>query len=31
MIITDALTDNDLNTLIQIYQKDPTKVNKIYV
>lgn len=31
MILNDALTDNDLNTLIQIYQKDPTKVNKIYV
>lgn len=31
MILNDALTDNDLNTLIQIYQKDPTKINKIYI
>ena len=31
MILTDALTDNDLNTLMQIYKKDPTKINKIYV
>lgn len=31
MILTNALTDNDLDTLVQIYQKDPTKINKIYV
>lgn len=31
MILTHALKRNDLNTLMQIYKKDPTKINKIYV
>lgn len=31
MILDNALKDNDLNTLIKIYDKDPTKINKIYV
>ena len=31
MLLTHALKRNDLNTLMQIYKKDPTKINKIYV
>lgn len=30
MLLTHALKKNNLNTLIQIYKKDPTKINKIY-
>lgn len=31
MLLEKKLEKNDLNALMQIYKKDPTKVNKIYV
>lgn len=31
MFLEKKLEKNDLNTLMQIYKKDPTKVNKIYI
>lgn len=31
MLLANALKKNDLNTLVKIYQKEPTTINKAYV